>query len=118
MRRFLLLLPLLTACPALDDVNCTTEARASVQVTVEDEAGAPIPDASLTWTGADGVPTSCENMADGQFVCGWEADGELTIDVTKDGFEDAQLVVTVGSDACHVITEARTVTLIAEATIG
>jgi hypothetical protein len=108
----LLLLPL-TACPSLGgETNCTTEARASVQLTVEDEAGSPIPDASLTWTEPDGVPTTCENMSAGEYVCGWEAAGELTIEVTATGFDTQQFGVTVGEDECHVITEMVTVTLV------
>ncbi len=116
--RWLLLLSLLLGCPSAETPDCTAIAIASVQVTVEDEAGGAITDATLSWTSDEGTPTTCENNGGGEFVCGWEVGGEMTIEVSADGFEDQTVGVTVASDECHVITEMITVTLIAEAAPG
>ncbi len=117
MRWLLLLLPLLSGCFPTG-VACTTEARASVQVSVIDEEGTLITDADVTWTGDDGIPTSCENMGGGDYVCGYEAQGELTIDATKEMYEPGQEVVTVTADECHVITEVVRIMIVTEPVFG
>lgn len=113
MRCLLLLALLLSGCPDLE-VTCTTDARASVQVTVIDDAGNNLVDADVTWTGDDGVPTSCENNGGGEYVCGYEVSGEVTIDATRAGHEPASELVVVETDECHVITEQLTLSLVAE----
>jgi hypothetical protein len=112
-----LLVGLLAGCPT-KPVVCTTEARGSVNLTVVDEAGAPIDGAVVTYTvvGSDAVP--CDDTGDGQWVCGWEVDGGLTIDVSAPGYQAERTTVEVDLDAdqCHVIPQDKTVILVAEYT--
>lgn len=93
-------------------VDCSTEARSSAQVTVQDGAGADLSSvATVTYT-VDGETFPCNSYPDGQFVCGYEVAGTLTITATADGYEDAQLDVVVEEDECHVITEMVTMTMV------
>lgn len=103
---------LLTGCDAL--VDCTTEARSSVQLTVVDAAGAPIAGAAATYT-IEGEswpsPQDCEAMGDGVLVCGWEVEDVFHIEVTAPGYLSESLTIEVYGDECHVITEQIEVTL-------
>jgi hypothetical protein len=92
-------------CPSEPDpVDCTTEARASIQLTVLDESGAPVTDASATYTAA-GATADCESTGDGTFVCGYEVAGEIEVTITATGFATDTFTQVVESDECHVITE-------------
>lgn len=84
-------------------LDCTTEARASVQLIVVDGDGAPVADPSATYDAGTG-PQPCEPMPDGVLVCGWEVAGPLQIRIEADGFAEETLDIVVESDVCHVIT--------------
>lgn len=102
----------LTGCESL--VDCTTDARASVQLTVVDSSGAAIAGASATYTIEDEdwpAPQPCEDMGGGTLVCGWEVDDTFHIEVTAPGYASETLELDVFADECHVITEQVTVTL-------
>ncbi|MCK6503934.1 hypothetical protein L6R53_11130 [Myxococcota bacterium] len=104
-------LPLL-ACE--EGIDCTTEARASVQLTVVDAAGATIPDASATYTIESEswpAPQDCEDLGGGTLVCGWEVEDTFHIEVEAPGYAARTLEVEVGGDECHVITEQVEVVL-------
>lgn len=92
-----------------ETVECSTEARASVQVEVIDERGDRV-DATVAWDGG-----LCEDFGT-SWVCGWERSGEMHLFVSAEGYADQELVVDVGmtEDGCHVETELLTVTLVAE----
>ena len=109
----------LLACPPADDgqIACTTEARASVQLTVRDEAGGTPSGAVALYDAGDGL-VPCEDLGSGSFVCGWEVDGPIGITVEAPGHEPADLEVDVGrtSDGCHVETVQQDVVLVASAT--
>lgn len=108
---------LLCACPKSGDdtgeaIACTTEAIASVNVTLVDTAGVPIASASATFTGGSFVDEPCESLdGHGLFACGWEVAGDITIKATADGFAPAEQTVTVAADECHVIPESLSITL-------
>lgn len=85
-------------------VDCTTEARASVQVNLLDAASETISGAALTYDAGDGA-NPCEEMVDGLYVCGWELAGTLRISAAAEGFAADEVDVEVESDVCHVITE-------------
>lgn len=106
------LLATLGGCPVGDPgADCTTEARASVQVTVVDEGGAAIPDAQVAYTTADGGGGACDAVPDGRWVCGWEVAGTLTIEVQADGYAPEEVAVEVPAGECHVESQDVTVTL-------
>lgn len=98
----------LTACEG--EVMCTTEARASVNVTVVTIDGDVIPSATGTWSSAAGDSGLCETIGDG-LACGWEVAGAINVTITADGFETVEQTVTVEKDACHVIAESIEVEL-------
>lgn len=134
MRRALLLsaLPLaLLACGDKDPddtgadsggpVDCTTEARVSVTVTVElaDDATAAPDDLALTYRVDGGDPVACESWSSElEWACGFEVAGELLIEATASGYEAASDTVTVEADVCHVISEELTLTLEPEVSAG
>lgn len=110
----------LTACKD-DLVACTDIAVGSVNVTVHDDAGAVVPDLTLTYTvdGGDAVPCDDVGTEPGAtFVCGFEVEGDITVTATAPGFDDATDTVTIvkTDDGCHVIGQALTLTLTPTAT--
>lgn len=115
MRSLLVVLPLLgtAACgTAGGGVTCTTEARASVMVSVVDLDGAAITDAVVTYS-SDGSAQDqdCFDGGSGSFSCGFEESGPITVTASAEGFFDATQTVVVEADECHVITAALTLEL-------
>lgn len=109
---------LLCAAPACAPLEpeCTAMAAASVNMTVQDEASAPIADADATYSvdGAEAEP--CEHMVGGDYVCGWERAGSFEIRVQREGFAEAVEQVEVKAGECHVEGVQLTVTLVAATT--
>ena len=93
-------------------VDCTTEAVASVMASVTDEAGEPLMEATVTWAG-ETAEGSCEAW-NGDFACGFEVEGELTITAELEGHVTESVEVVVEADACHVITEHVDIVLVEE----
>ena len=91
---------MLTGCP--EPIACDASAHASISMTVVDETGAPIPDATATYTVDGGAVQDCEDWGDGSLVCGIEEAGDFEITVDAWGFETATIQQTVGADECHV----------------
>jgi hypothetical protein len=92
---------------------CTEEARASVQVTVDDGAGAPLNPDLITYSVDGGAAQDCELVAEAgaEFVCGYEVAGSIEIRVEKAGYLPFTDTVEVDEDECHVITEQLVVSL-------
>lgn len=91
-----------SGCPT--EVDCTTEARASVQVTLVDDADVDITEADVSYsTDGGGTFTDCEEVIASQWVCGWEVSGEIVIRAEAVGYLTGEQTVSVGSDECHVI---------------
>lgn len=109
----LLSLPL-AACETSTSVDCTAEARASVQLTVVDAQGAAVSEATAIYSGGGFADEPCTGTSD-VLVCGWEVSGPVGITVRAPGFADETLTVTVPrtEDDCHVVTQQQTVTLVA-----
>lgn len=112
--RVVLLVPL-AACQVEQQIDCTTEARSSVNVVVEGIGDAP---PTVTYS-RDGGATfeTCDAMGDvgetnASSVCGWEVAGDLVVRVEADGFERQDVPVTVDADLCHVVSESLTVTML------
>jgi hypothetical protein len=127
LRSALTLLPLLVAlagCPPVegkDDtggdsggVDCTTEARASLQLSIVDQDGQAITGASGTYSGGGFTDEPCEGgfSEDNLLVCGWEVDGEIAVTVEAAGYGTESGTWTVTSDECHVETVQDSVTLV------
>lgn len=94
-------------------VSCTTEARASFVVHVEDaktssaicDARVTASDASQTWTLHTYGPPDCS------YTGVYEQPGTFQITVSKAGYQEDKTTVVVNSDTCHVITKDVSVKL-------
>lgn len=84
--------------------DCTLEARSSVSITVVDEAGEIIDDATVTFAVDQEERGACERIGD-TWACGWEEEGYFLIEATAPGYGTTVTVVEVGGDECHVATE-------------
>ncbi len=95
---------LLSACQEPDPVDCTTEAIASVNVTVRDGTGERT-NAATVRASIDGAEAfDCDFMGDGLFACGWDERGTFTVTATLDG-DEVTATATVDGDECHVFGE-------------
>ena len=117
--RLLLPLALISAFTACGDkeVDCTEEARSSVQITLVDESDAPVVGATVTAV-ADGQDIACEDWDDtGVYICGYELSGVFVISFEAEGFEsqEIELEVSLTEDECHVETVQETVVMVASA---
>ncbi len=102
-------------------IVCTEIAVGSVNVTVHDESGDVVEGVALTYTVDGGDSTACQDVGlepGATFVCGFEADGEITVTATAVGFDDATDTVTIvkTDDGCHVIGQTMTLTMTPTAT--
>jgi hypothetical protein len=110
-------LALALALPACGDGTpdaldaCTTEARASVQIEVFDTDGAPIDEATATYTVDGGDPQDCFVALPGEVVCGFELTGAFSVTVAAPGYASATVEATVEPGECHVETAVLDVTL-------
>ena len=110
------LLSAFTACFE-KEVACTEEARSSVQITLLDEAGAPVVGASVI-ASTDSGELECEDWEGaGVYTCGYEVSGAFLISIEAEGFEPAEveLEVSLTDDECHVETVQETVVMVASA---
>ncbi|MCK6522771.1 carboxypeptidase-like regulatory domain-containing protein [Myxococcota bacterium] len=114
-----LALTALYACTPKDEQDCSTEARASVQLTLRAPDGAVVSGALVTVEfddGSGGVTSlDCEEWESGEYVCGYEVVGELRVTVSAEGFEEESFTydVEMTADECHVQTVTDTLTLTA-----
>lgn len=94
-------------------VGCTMEARSSVTVKLVDGTGAPVTDATVTFSVEGGAAEACENLLmDGSYTCGYERSGAITVTATKGADMKTQTVtVTMTDDGCHVVGQSITLTL-------
>jgi hypothetical protein len=107
-----------SAC-APDAVDCTTEARASLQVKVVDAQGRTELGAQVTYTldGGDPerarcVPETTPGATCDTWVTGYERPGHYVVTATSsDGTRTARGEVDVSADTCHVRTGELTLTL-------
>ena len=93
---------------------CTEELVPSIVLTVQDDGGALISEADVTYspTWADWSPAPCDEVGPGLYQCGAELAGSIDVSVTSIDFDtDADENFLVISDECHVVTQYRTVTL-------
>lgn len=115
--RTLTLLGLVLAATACEEqpLVCTDLLASSVSLTVESADGLELENIQATFTAGNFVDEPCDVMGDANnsFVCGWEVEGPMTIQVSADGHESAsvQVDVDMSDDGCHVVNETVLVEL-------
>jgi hypothetical protein len=104
---------LLSACGSsqTDDVVCTTEARASVMLTVIDAQNNKLPDVSVSYSVNKTSPKT--QICDSAVACvlEYEVPGEFSIMASKVGYLPASTTVNVTRGGCHVNTQLVLLTL-------
>ncbi|WP_297333321.1 carboxypeptidase-like regulatory domain-containing protein [Flavobacterium sp.] len=114
---FAMMFSLVVSCSGDDDNNdvvCTEEARAGLNVTVKDAETSALLGEGITVVAKDGLYTETLQFLDApaQFVGAWERAGTYTLTVTAEGYETfTSQPIAVGEDECHVISEIITVQL-------
>jgi hypothetical protein len=76
----------------------------SVQGTMVDESGNPLPGGTVTYVRDGGSPESCETSGDGSFQCGADVAGDFVLTASLTGHRDVEVAVTVEDGVCHVIS--------------
>lgn len=99
----------LVACER--NIACTDLFAYSVSLQVEDADGAPIDDATVQYNVDGGAFSDCENLGGGNYACGGEEDGDLTVTVAWSGAEDT-MDFQIESDECHVIGQSATFVMV------
>jgi hypothetical protein len=111
MRPLALLLSVLCLTGCEEPTGCDTMAAVSVSVTLLDESGSLISNAEMTYSVDGGDEVACDELGSGEYSCGYEVDGTLTIRTRAMGFTDDEFEVEVAADECHVIGVQETRTL-------
>lgn len=124
MKKIILLLcfmPFLMANQCNDDddnqINCTQEARAGLNVTVEDAVTHLVLTEDVVVVATDGAYSEMLELIPGSdvFSGAWERQGTYVLTVTKSGYQTyTSETITVGVDVCHVIPQSVTVQLLME----
>jgi hypothetical protein len=106
---------LLCACGASDNTGdqavCTTEARASVMLTVIDAQNNKLPAVSVSYSIDKASPKTQICASNGECVLEYEVPGEFAITASKVGYSSASTTVNVSRSTCHVNTEQVILTL-------
>lgn len=98
-----------------EELTCTAEARSSVTLSVVDRFNVPLSGVDIRFQVDRGPVRSpvagppCEPAV--QCALAYEVSGVFFITASKPGYAPASASVTVGRDACHVITQPLTLTL-------
>lgn len=115
---FLCLMPLLMANQCNDDddnqINCTQEARAGLNVTVVDAVTHAVLTDGVAVFAMDGMYSETLELIPGSdvFSGAWEREGNYIVTVMKSGYQTyTSETIKVGADVCHVIPHNLTVQL-------
>ena len=128
MHRALLLallasLPLFVPACDVGGTDCTTQAVASVSITLQDAEGNPVSASEITYTVDGGAEQSAECMDDDctTAVAGWEVAGDFVITAIYDEphptdeccwyYDSATAEVSVAEGECHVDGQTLALTL-------
>lgn len=106
-----------TQCNEDDDnqVNCTQEARAGLNVTVEDAVTHAVLTEGVRVVATEGAYSETLEHIPGSdvFSGAWERQGGYVLTVSKEGYQTyTSETIVVTADVCHVIPQNRTVELI------
>jgi hypothetical protein len=96
------------------DIDCSTDSRSSVVVTMESETGIDGP--TLFYTVGEDAPQEAESFQENQWVAGWEVSGIILIQAEANICPDNPLCICVAQqsteilvptteDGCHVQTQ-------------
>jgi hypothetical protein len=118
---FLAFVPILWAfqCDDNDDVICTTEAKAGLNIIVKDALSGEFLSEGVTVIAQEGDYSETLQLLTWDntaiFIGAWERKGTYDIMVTKDGYQTfTSAPITVTADICHVIPVEFTVEMIPE----
>lgn len=98
----------LVACgsgSASNDVVCTTEARASVILTVVDAQNKALSNVNVSYTVNNSALKTQQCDAAGVCVLEYEVLGDFSIEASKPSYISASANVKVSKSACHVDTQ-------------
>lgn len=101
----------------LEALDCTAEAVAALEVIVSDARGGPVGSEEVVVTRGDADSEDfepCEAGLDGLHWCGWEWSGEMSVQVSAQGFESQSMDFDVEHDGCHPLTQQWSVDLVPE----
>ena len=111
-------MPFLLAMTCDDDnqVICTQEAKAGLNITVKDAVTNVILSTGVTVTAQDGMYTETLEVLDGDdsavFIGAWERQGTYIVTVSKEGYQTfISSPIQVTADECHVIPQLLNVAL-------
>lgn len=96
--------------PPLPD-DCAVYVAPSVIVNVSSNGDVPVVAAEVSFTGPNGESGACPEESGGQYFCGEEVEGLVTVTVAKSSYATQVFEVEVGADRCHVLTETLDVVL-------
>lgn len=107
---------LATTCDEDDDIYCTQEAKAGLNVTVKDAATNEILSEGVTVVAQDGNYTETLEAFTGDattvFIGAWERQGTYIVTVSKQGYQTfTSSAIQVTADECHVIPQLLNVAL-------
>lgn len=88
-----------------NDIVCTTEARASVILTVLDAQNKALSDVNVSYTVNNSALKTQQCDAAGVCILEYEVPGDFSIEASKPSYTSASANVKVSSSACHVNTE-------------
>lgn len=121
MKKILLLLactPFLLAmtCDEEDDIICTQEAKAGLNITVKDAVTDEVLSTGVMVIAQDGTYTeTLEQLPNNEipvFIGAWERVGTYVVTVSKEGYQTfTSEPIVVTKDVCHVIPQQITVEL-------
>lgn len=97
---------------------CAVYIAPSVIVNVSSAGGAPVVAATVSFVSDSGESGPCEENSGGEYFCGEEVDGLITVTVEKPSFAAQTFEVDVAADSCHVLTETVDVELEPEVCSG
>ena len=121
MKKLLLLVcftPFLMATQCNEDdnkVNCTQEARAGLNITVEDAVSHLVLTDGVTIRATDGAYSEILDCIPGSdvFSGAWERRGNYVLTVSKESYQTfTSVTITVTADVCHVIPQNRAIQLL------
>lgn len=107
---------LATTCEEDDEVYCTQEAKAGLNITVKDAVNGEFLSTGVTVIAQDGsYSETLEQFTNEEipvFIGAWERIGTYTITVSKEGYQTfTSEPIVVTADVCHVIPQQINVDL-------
>jgi hypothetical protein len=94
------LVALLSGCDG--PIACDTMLVFSFNLTLVDEAGAPVEGAEVTYSVDSGAFNPCEEVGSGVWACGADEAGSFTVQVSAEGKHFYDLARTIEAGECHV----------------